>query len=65
MWILTGVVLGSIINSTHADEEACRGRKAVLEAVKGISQLECRAVNNIVYGTSNSISIRPQFNSNQ
>ena len=52
MWLLTGVVLGSIVSSTHDSEEACRGRKAMLEQVKGINQIECRAANHFtVTGT--------------
>lgn len=54
MWILTGLLLGSIITSTHADEEACRGRQAMLEKVKGVSQVQCRATHGLVYGTGTS-----------
>lgn len=61
MWILTGLVLGSIISSTHADEEACRGRKAMLEKVQNVNQVECRAANNFatISGGSNTIHITP------
>lgn len=57
MWILTGVLLGSIITSTHDSEEACRGRQAMLEKVKGVSQTQCRTANNIVYGTGTSSTL--------
>jgi|HubBroStandDraft_4_1064222.scaffolds.fasta_scaffold577148_2 hypothetical protein len=33
-WILIGVVAGSLIVSGHASEEACLGRKAVLDKQK-------------------------------
>ena len=43
MWILTGLLLGSIITSTHDSEEACRGRAAMLTKVKEVQSIECRA----------------------
>lgn len=51
MWVLTGVVLGSIITSTHDTEEACRGRKAMLEKVSQVNQVECRNVNVMTFHT--------------
>lgn len=43
MWILTGILLGSIITSTHDTQEQCEGRKAMLNQVKEVRLLECRS----------------------
>lgn len=43
MWILTGLLLGSLITSTHEGQEACEGRKAMLAKEKNVTALECRA----------------------
>lgn len=40
-WILTGLLLGSLVTSTHDTEEACLGRKAVLAKVKEVSSVDC------------------------
>lgn len=67
MWILTGIILGSIITSSHDDEEACRGRKAMLEKVSQVNQIECRAVNvmtlrgSIVNGSDSPVYITPNM----
>lgn len=35
MYIFIGILLGSIVTSTHGDKEACLGRKAILQE-KGV-----------------------------
>jgi hypothetical protein len=42
MWILTGLLLGSLVTSTHDNEEACRGRMAMLGKEKNVQHLDCR-----------------------
>lgn len=44
-WILTGMLLGSLITSTHEGQEACEGRKAMLAKEKNVTALECRAAS--------------------
>ncbi len=43
MWILTGILLGSIVTSIHDSEEACRGRMAMLNQVKEMQSLDCKS----------------------
>lgn len=43
MWILTALLFGSIVTSTHDNEETCRGRAAMLGKIKEVRQLECRS----------------------
>lgn len=51
MWILTGILLGSLITSTHDTQESCEGRKAMLGKEKNVSSLECRLVNPSILGS--------------
>lgn len=55
-WILTGMLLGSLITSTHDTEEACLGRKAMLDKVKEVRGVVCHAQpqysTNITSGSS-------------
>lgn len=44
MYILIGILLGSIVTSTHDSREACEGRKTIL-AEKGVVA-ECKAINS-------------------
>lgn len=41
MYIFIGLLLGSIVTSTHDSKEACLGRRDVL-AEKGVTNGECR-----------------------
>lgn len=57
-WILTALLLGSVVTSTHETEEACLGRKAVLQRVKELTAVECHQVRgslNLTLGQSTSL----------
>jgi hypothetical protein len=51
MWILTGLLLGSLITSTHDTQEACEGRKALLSREKNTINLECRHATSTATGS--------------
>lgn len=53
-WILTGMLLGSIVTSTHSGQEACEGRKAMLAKERNVTALECRQVSQFTTLSSGS-----------
>lgn len=55
MYILIGVLLGSMVTSTHDTREQCEGRKVILSE-KGVTNLECRSTQLFSSSTYNSIA---------
>lgn len=53
MWILTGILLGSIVTSTHDTQELCEGRKVMLSKINEVSSLDCRSNNPTLNGATN------------
>lgn len=57
MWILTGLLLGSLVTSTHDTEEQCEGRKAMLVKTN-VQTIDCRKTISYLTSThSNSIKL--------
>lgn len=54
MYILVGILLGSMVTSSHDSREACEGRKTLL-AEKGVISLECKIATNNTGVTFQSI----------
>jgi len=55
-WIFLGIIAGSIITSAHPSEEACLGRKAVMEK-QHIAGICVKAPSNSVGLTSSSSNV--------
>lgn len=64
MFVLTGILLGSLVVSTHESREACEGRRVLL-IEKGVWGSECKMTTGVVSsgtsfgGYSGSIKIAP------
>lgn len=60
-FILTGILLGSIVTSGHDTRELCEGRKVML-AEKGVHSLKCTDHNTLTgfSSGSNCITINGQ-----
>ena len=52
-YLFVGMLLGSIVTSSHDSEEACKGREAILKEKGVIGQ--CVKENNLTLGTSSGI----------
>ena len=51
-WLLIGTLLGSTITSQHATQEACEGRRVMLEKLKAGVRATCvQAPGNIYTGS--------------
>lgn len=58
-WILIAITSGMLMTGHYEIEEACLGRKAMLEKDK-ITNIKCVDMRNTIYGTtSNNLLIRP------
>lgn len=53
-YIFIGMILNSIVTSTHDSEEACKGREAILKE-KGVVGQCVKELSNLTYSTSGSI----------
>ncbi len=51
MYIFIGMLLGSIVTSTHDNREACEGRKVVL-IERGVTDGRCETARQIIGGTT-------------
>ena len=50
-WLLIGTLLGSTITSQHATQEACEGRRVMLEKLKAGVRVTCVQAPGGAYGT--------------
>lgn len=59
MWILIGVLLGSIVSSQHDTREACEGRAVILRE-KG-ARVKCEAMNTGTGTTIQGLTTVPHY----
>jgi hypothetical protein len=52
MYVLIGMLLGSIVTSTHDNREACEGRRVVLAEKNVVA--ECKSMTNYSTSTGNT-----------
>jgi hypothetical protein len=52
MYVLIGILLGSIVTSVHDSREACEGRRVVLAEKNVVA--ECKSMNNYTSSTGNT-----------
>lgn len=52
-WVFTGLLLGSLVTSQHASEEACEGRRAMLAKKEVVGQCnKPQGTGALVFGGS-------------
>lgn len=56
MWIFVGLLLGSMVTSSHDTKEACEGRRVMLTE-KGVSGQCVQQPNNLYFSTSGNIKL--------
>lgn len=61
-WIYIALLSGNLITSQHDTEEACLGRKAILEKENKITNAKCINMMTSFYGSIGTITLSPSTN---